>query len=370
MIKKDYYDVLGVDRGADSEEIKKAYRRCALKYHPDKNPGDSQAEERFKEASEAYEVLSDSEKRGIYDRFGHDGLSGAGFRGFSDFDFGFRGFEDIFSDVFGDIFGMRGRRSRGVRGNDLRYHLTIDFQEAVFGVEAKVKVPRMEACESCGGSGAEPPSKPESCPICHGSGQIRTQQGIFSISRTCTKCGGTGQIVKDPCKSCGGQGKVRKTRTITVKVPPGVETSTRLRLSGEGELGSGGGPPGDLYVVIEVRPHPIFQREGQDIFCHVPVTFTEAALGTEIEVPTLDGLVKMKVSSGTQSGTILTLKGKGVPHLNGHGRGDEHIIVKVETPTKLNKRQKELLKDFDLESNNKTHPEREGFFEKIKGIFD
>ncbi len=370
MIKRDYYEVLGVSRNADGEEIKRAYRQSALKYHPDKNPGDSQAEEKFKEASEAYEVLSDREKRDLYDRFGHDGLSGAGFRGFGDFDFGFRGFEDIFSDVFGDIFGMRGRRSRGVRGSDLRYHLTIDFEEAVFGVDAKVKVPRMETCESCDGTGAEPPTRPEGCPLCHGTGQIRTQQGIFSISRTCTKCRGSGQIIKTPCKACDGLGRVKKSRTITVKVPPGVETSTRLRLTGEGELGTGGGPPGDLYVVIEVRPHPIFEREGQDIYCQVPVTFPEAALGTEIDVPTLEGLVKMKVSSGTQSGTVLTLKGKGVPYLNGHGRGNEHVIVKVETPTKLSKRQKDILKDFALESGGETHPEREGFFEKVKGIFN
>jgi molecular chaperone DnaJ len=366
--KRDYYDVLGVGRNADSDEIKKAYRQSAMKFHPDKNPGNAQAEDKFKEASEAYEVLSDQEKRETYDRFGHEGLSGAGFQGFGDF--GFRGFEDIFSDVFGDIFGMRGGRSRRSRGSDLRYHLTIDFEEAFFGVDAKVKVPRMETCEDCEGIGAEPPTQPESCPLCHGSGQIRTQQGIFSIARTCSKCQGSGRFIKDPCRTCNGHGKIRESRTITVKVPPGVETSTRLRLNAEGELGTNGGPPGDLYVVIEVRPHPIFQREGTEIICEIPITFPDASLGTEIDVPTMEGLIKMKVLPGTQSGTVLTLKGKGVPYLNGRGKGNEHVIIKVETPTKLTKKQKEILRDFAQESGEDTHPERGGFFEKVKGLFD
>ncbi len=369
MDKNDYYEILGIQRNAAQEEIKKAYRRLALKYHPDKNSGDKSAEERFKELNEAYVVLSDPEKRDLYDRFGHAAFSGGGSGGFRDADFGFRGFEDIFSDVFGDIFGMGRRGSRGARGADLRYHLTIDFNEAVFGVDAKIQVPRHEACGRCGGNGAEPGTKPETCPTCRGTGQIRTQQGFFAISRTCNQCRGSGRIVKSPCTECKGAGRVKKTRTLTVKVPHGVETGTRLRLSGEGESGSGGAPPGDLYVVIEVRPHSIFTRDGSTIVVPVPITFPEAALGTEIEVPTIEGLVKMKIKPGIQSGEVLVLKGKGVPHLSGYGRGDQHIVIRVETPTKLTRRQKELLEDFLKDSRDETHPETRGFFEKVKDLF-
>lgn len=368
MNKRDYYETLGVQRGAGYEDVKKAYRKLALKYHPDKNPGDKSSEDKFKEATEAYEVLSDSEKRDIYDRFGHDGLAGSGYGGFEGF--GFRGFEDIFSDVFGDIFGMGRRRTRGTVGADLRYHLTIDFEEAVFGIEVNVKIPRHETCQECGGNGAMPGTEPETCPTCHGSGQLMSQHGILSFSRTCHHCRGSGQIIGDPCNLCHGTGKEKRSRTITVKVPPGVETGTRLRLSGEGESGSGGGPPGDLYVVIEVKKHPIFEREGNEIICHIPITFPEAALGVDLEVPTLEGLIKMKVSPGTQSGDIMRLKGKGVPHLNGHGRGSQHVIIHVETPKKLTKRQKELLSEFINESKKDTHPENSGFFEKVKGFFE
>jgi molecular chaperone DnaJ len=368
--KRDYYDILGVARDAGADEIKRAYRQSALKYHPDKNPGDKESEDKFKEATEAYEVLSDPEKRGIYDRFGHDGLRGAGYGGFRDFDFGFRGFDDFFSDVFGEIFGMGRRRTRGMKGADLRYHLTIDFNDAVFGIKTSIQVPRMETCDTCGGTGAQPGTKPEVCPVCRGEGQIRTQHGILAFARTCNHCRGTGNIIKKHCKDCNGTGKVKRSRTLTVKAPPGVETGTRLRLAGEGELGTGGGPPGDLYVVIEVKPHEIFNREGNDIICQVPITFPEASLGAEIMVPTLEGLQKMKISPGTQSGTVLTVKSKGVPYLNGHGRGDEHIIIHVETPNKLNKRQKELLQQFAEESKGDTHPENRGFFEKIKEQFE
>jgi molecular chaperone DnaJ len=367
--KADYYDTLGVQKNVGQEEIKKAYRKQALKFHPDKNAGDKAAEERFKEINEAYVVLSDPEKRQLYDRYGHAAFTGGGAGGFRDSDFGFRGFEDIFSDVFGDIFGTGRRGGRGARGADLRYHLTIDFTEAVFGVEAKIQVPRHEACEHCGGSGAEPPTQPETCPICRGTGQIRTQQGFFAVSRTCSHCRGTGRFIKSPCKQCRGSGKVKKSRTLTVKVPHGVESGTRLRLSGEGEKGSSGAPPGDLYVVIEVRPHQIFAREGNDIVVIVPITFPEAALGADIEVPTIEGLVKMKVKPGTQSGETHVIRGKGVPHLSGYGRGDQHVIIQVETPTKLSRRQRDILEEFSRESREETHPETRGFFEKVKEIF-
>jgi molecular chaperone DnaJ len=367
--KADYYDILGIQRSVGQEDIKKAYRKQALKYHPDKNAGDKGAEERFKEINEAYAVLSDPEKRDLYDRYGHAAFAGGGGGGFRDFDFGVRGFEDIFSDVFGDIFGAARRGARGARGADLRYHLTIDFNEAVFGVEAKIQVPRHEMCGHCNGNGAEPPGQPETCATCRGTGQVRTQQGFFAISRTCPQCRGTGRTIKNPCKECRGTGKVKKTRTLTVKVPHGVETGTRLRLSGEGESGSGGAPPGDLYVVIEVRPHPIFTRQGSDIVVVVPITFPEAALGAEIEVPTIEGLVKMKIKPGTQSGDTHALRGKGVPHLSGHGRGDQHVVIRVETPTKLTHRQRDLLEEFSRESREETHPETRGFFEKVKGIF-
>jgi molecular chaperone DnaJ len=365
--KNDYYDTLGVNRGAGQEEIKKAYRRLALKFHPDKNAGDKSAEEKFKEVNEAYAVLSDPEKRDLYDRFGQAAVSG-GAGGFRDFDFGFRGFEDIFSDVFGDIFGM-GRRGRGERGADLRYNLAIDFVEAVFGVEATIQVPRHETCEICGGSGAKPGTKPETCPTCRGTGQIRSQQGFFSISRTCSHCRGSGRIIRDACPECKGAGRVRKTRTLTVKVPHGVETGTRLRLTAEGELGYGSAPPGDLYVVIEVKPHPIFARDGNDIIVSVPITFPEASLGSEVEVPTIEGLTKMKIKPGTQSGELIVVKGKGVPHLSGYGRGDLKVVVRVETPTKLTRRQKELLEEFTKESRDDTHPQTRGFSEKLRGLF-
>ena len=369
MEKRDYYDVLGVSRDADADEIKKAYRKLALKYHPDKNPDDKQAEDLFREAAEAYEVLSDIEKRDMYDRYGHAGVAGGGFgNGFGDF--GFRGFDDIFNDVFGDIFGMGRRRSRGSRGADLRYHLTLDFNDAVFGVEAKIQVPRMVQCETCGGDGSRPGTSPQTCSGCRGTGQVRTQHGILTFSRTCPQCHGSGSIITDPCTDCDGTGKVKETRTLTVKVPPGVETGTRLKLSGEGELGAGGGPPGDLYVVIDVAEHPIFHRQGYDIICQVPITFPEAALGTEVKVPTLEGLKKMKISSGTQSGDTLMMKNLGVPRLNGHGRGNQHIIIQVETPTKLSRRQKELLEEFMQESGDDTHPGHRGFFDKVRGLFD
>ncbi len=367
--KADYYDILGVQKNVGQEEIKKAYRKQALKYHPDKNEGDKAAEEQFKEINEAYVVLSDPEKREIYDRYGHAAFEGGGAGGFRGFESGFRGFEDIFSDVFGDIFGAGRRGGRGTRGADLRYHLTIDFSEAVFGVETKIQVPRHETCEHCSGSGAEPPARPETCPTCRGTGQIRTQQGFFAVSRTCSHCRGTGRIIKSPCKECRGSGQVKKTRTLTVKVPHGVETGTRLRLSGEGEKGSGASVPGDLYVVIEVRPHPIFARQGNDIVVVVPITFPEAALGAEIEVPTIEGLIKLKIKAGAQSGETHVLRGKGVPHISGHGRGDQHVVMRVETPTKLSRRQRDILEEFRRESREETHPETRGFFEKVKEIF-
>ncbi|MBN2645583.1 MAG: molecular chaperone DnaJ [Desulfuromonadaceae bacterium] len=372
MAKRDYYEILEVNRNASEAEIKKAYRRLAVKYHPDKNPGDKQAEERFKELTEAYAVLSDNQKRATYDQFGHAGVDGSG-GGFSSG--GFRGspFEDIFGDIFGDIFntGSSSRRSsRGQRGDDLRYNLTISFEQAAFGTETSVQIPRHYSCETCGGSGAAPGTSPKTCPTCGGAGQVRYQQGFFQLTRPCPDCGGTGTRIETPCPDCHGSGRVKDKRKLSLKIPAGVETGTRLKLSGEGESGLYGGPPGDLYVVITVEEHPIFKREGRNVICETPISFTQAALGGDIEVPTLDGRVKMKVPAGTQSGKILKLAGKGIPDLQGHRRGDQLVVLRVETPTKLTARQKELLEEFARESGDDVHPIGKGFFDKVREIFD
>ncbi|MBW1659746.1 MAG: molecular chaperone DnaJ [Deltaproteobacteria bacterium] len=366
MIERDYYEILGVARSATQEEIKKAYRKLALKYHPDRNPDNKEAEERFKEASEAYEVLSDPEKRQIYDQFGHDGLKGTGFTGF-------RGFEDIFSsfgDIFGDFFGFGARsRSGPTRGDDLRYDLEITFEEAAFGKDVELEIPRTVRCETCGGTGAKPGTHPITCPACGGRGQVTRSQGFFSISTTCSTCQGTGQIIPEPCPDCGGTGRVKKKRKVALKIPAGVDTGSRLRLRGEGEAGERGGPPGDLYVVIHVKPHEFFERSGDDIYCKVPISFTTAALGGKVEVPTLEGVETIQIKKGTQSGEVFQLKGKGFPRLRGYGRGDEIIQVVVSVPKKLTKRQEELLREFaELEKkDNKVknlHREK-GFFKKM-----
>jgi len=369
--KRDYYEILEINRNASETEIKKAYRRLAIKYHPDKNPGDKEAEEQFKELSEAYAVLSDSQQRATYDQFGHAGLGGGG--GFSSggFNFGGTPFEDLFGDIFGDIFGGGGgaRRGRGRRGDDLRYNLTISFEEAAFGLETKVQVPRHQPCETCDGSGAAAGTSPRTCTTCQGHGQVRYQQGFFSLTRPCPECNGAGKVIDSPCKDCKGSGRIRKKKSISLKIPAGVETGTRLKLSGEGEAGSQGGPPGDLYVVITVAEHPIFQREGREVLCELPISFTQAALGCECEVPTLDGKVKMKIPAGTQSGKVLKLAGKGIPSLQGYGRGDQLVIVRVETPSKLTARQKELLEEFAREAGEDVHPMGKSFFDKVKELF-
>lgn len=367
--KRDYYEILEVNKNASETEIKKAYRRLAIQFHPDKNPGDKEAEEKFKELSEAYAVLSDAEKRATYDRFGHAGLNNSG--GFGG---GFSGagfdFSDVFGDIFGDIFGGgRQQRGRGRRGDDLQYNLEISFEEAAFGVEKSIDIPYNKACTTCKGSGAKPGTDAKTCPTCRGAGQVRFQQGFFSVSRPCNQCNGEGKVIESPCSDCRGTGNVRDRKTLSVKVPPGVETGNRLKVSGEGGQGAKGGNNGDLYVALSVKPHPIFVREGNDVICEIPVSFTQAALGTEVEVPTLDGKVSVKIPEGTQSGKIFRLKGKGVPVLQGYGRGDQHVVVKVETPTNLSKRQRELLEEFACVSGEECQPQRQSFLDKVMGMF-
>lgn len=345
-MKNDYYEILGVDREASTDEIKKCYRKLAMQYHPDRNPGDKEAEEKFKEAAEAYEVLSDEGKRQLYDRYGHEGLNNSGFRGFS-------GVEDVFasfSDIFGDIFGFGGARSRSRTaaraGADLRYDLEISFMEAAFGTTRDIDVEKYETCEQCGGTGATPGTKPETCPRCRGRGQVTQTSGFFSISTTCPQCRGEGQIITDPCRNCRGSGRSKIRKTVSVKIPAGVEAGSRLRLRGEGEQGDYGGPHGDLYVFIEVNPHEIFQRSGDDVICRISISFIQAALGASIEVPTLNGTEKLKIPRGTQPGKIFRLKGKGIPHLRGYGRGDQILETIVIIPTDLNRKQEALLKEF------------------------
>ncbi len=345
-MKRDYYTILGVERTASDDEIKKGYRRLALQYHPDRNPGDKEAEERFKEAAEAYEVLRDQEKRSIYDRYGHEGLNGSGFRGFSGFDDIFSNFSDIFEDVFG-FSGRRGQsRTTARQGADLRYDLSISFMDAAFGKTTEVEMERLVNCAACGGTGAAPGTEPSVCPTCRGAGQVTRSSGFFSVSSTCPHCQGAGRIIEHPCKDCRGAGKERATKTVQLKIPPGVETGVRLRLRGEGEEGSYGGPPGDLYVFIHVEPHELFQREGDDILCRISIPMTVAALGGQIEVPTLEGSEKIKIPKGTQPGHQFTLRGKGIAHLRGFGRGDQRIQTRVEVPRDLNKKEEKLLKEF------------------------
>jgi len=345
MTKRDYYEILGISRNASEEEIKKSYRKLAMRHHPDRNPGNKEAEEKFKEASEAYEVLRDPEKRDLYDNYGHEGLSGAGFRGFS-------GFEDIFSsfgDIFEDVFGFTGsRRSRAAAraGADLRYDLTITLMESAFGTAKEIDVEKFDICGECRGSGAEPGTSPEVCPRCRGSGQVTQSSGFFTISTTCPQCRGTGRILKKPCRVCLGAGRVRVKKKVQLKIPPGVETGSRLRLRGEGEEGQPGAPSGDLYVFIHVQEHEFFKRDGDDIYCQVPISITQAALGGSVEVPTLEGNEHLKIPRGTQSGKVFRLKGKGIPHLRGYGRGDQVIQTIIKVPTHLTRRQEELLKEF------------------------
>jgi len=370
--KRDYYEVLGVSRTVTEVELKSAYRKLALQYHPDRNPNNPDAEEKFKEVSEAYAVLADSEKRAVYDRFGHAGLGGAGQAAGFDPTI-FQDFSDIFGEFFGfgDIFGTGGgrRRSRVQRGADLREDLTLEFEQAFFGTEAKVTLRRHEACEECHGSGAAPGKGPTPCRACNGRGQVRYQQGFFSIARTCPTCQGSGNVITDPCLKCKGDGRLLRQRTIDAKVPPGVEDGTRIRFAGAGEAGPFGGPAGDLYVVLHVKDHPFFAREGNDLHCVVPISVAQAALGAEIRVPTMDGQHTLRVPDGTQPGTTFRVRGKGVPVLNGHGKGDLYIEVRVQIPARLNKRQKELLEELDALSQVDNQPLLRSLLGRMKDIF-
>ncbi|UZR29962.1 molecular chaperone DnaJ [Methylococcus mesophilus] len=374
MAKEDYYETLGVPRNASDSDIKTAFRRLAMKYHPDRNKDNPEAEERFKSAKEAYEVLSDPKKRSAYDQFGHAGvdpsMGGGG-------GFGFTGdnFSDVFGDVFGDIFGGGAgrRRGRGQRGADLRYNLELTLEEAVAGTETKIKVPTWVSCSECEGSGAKKGSSPVTCPTCHGQGAVRMQQGFFSVQQTCPTCRGTGQHVSDPCRVCYGQGRVQETKTLSVKIPPGVDTGDRIRLSGEGEAGEGGGPPGDLYVHIGVKEHAIFTRDGADLYCEVPISFPTACLGGELEVPTLDGKVVLKIPSETQTGRLFRVRGKGVKPVRGGVAGDLLCRVRVETPVHLNKEQTELIRQLDesLRGGGSHHsPQAHGWLDGVKQFFD
>ena len=370
MSKRDYYEVLGVDRDAADGDIKKAYRRVAMKYHPDRNPDDPDADMKFKEATEAYDILMDAEKRAAYDRFGHAGvdpnMGGGGFGGGN--------FSDIFGDVFGDIFGGgRGGRGGPQRGSDLRYTLDISLEDAVRGTTVEIKVPSLSTCEKCDGSGARKGSSPTTCGTCGGVGQVRMQQGFFQVQQTCPTCRGRGKTISDPCPACRGQGRVEKTRKLSVKVPPGVDTGDRIRLSGEGEAGPDGGPPGDLFVQMSVRQHNIFERDGKNLYCEVPITFVTAALGGELEVPTLDGRVKLKIPPETQTGKLFRLRGKGVKPVRGGSVGDLLCRAVVETPVHLNKEQKALLQQFEKSLGQDGHaqsPRQSSWFEGVKNFFE
>jgi molecular chaperone DnaJ len=366
MAKRDYYEILGVSRSSTEVEIKRAYRKLAVQHHPDKNPDDPHAEEKFKEAAEAYSVLSDAQKRAAYDRFGHAGVSGAAGGGF---DPGFSNIEDIFDMFgFGDMFGGRSsRRSTVQRGSDLRYDLEITLEDAAAGKDEKLQIPRLETCDQCKGSGAEAGTQPETCITCNGSGQTRYQQGFFSVMRTCPNCQGKGRIVRNPCKECRGQGRVEKQRTLEIKIPAGVETGSRLRVAGEGESGVGGGPTGDLYVVIHVKEHESFERQGANLYAAVPVTFAQAALGAEIKVKTLDGEEDLKVPAGTQTGTVFRLKNHGMPNLSGRGKGDLFVAVTLVTPKTLTKEQRKLLEQL-AQVEDKDFQD-ESFMDKVRNIF-
>ena len=369
MAKRDFYEVLGVERGASEAELKKAYRRLAMKHHPDRNPDDKASEEKFKEANEAYEVLSDASKRAAYDQYGHAGVDpqmGGGGGGGANFSV-------ISGDVFSAVFGGRrgGQRGGAQRGSDLRYTLELDLGEAVRGTTVTIRVPTLVNCKPCDGAGAKKGTSPVTCTTCGGIGQVRMQQGFFSVQQTCPRCHGSGKMISDPCTSCHGQGRVEEQKTLSVKVPPGVDTGDRIRLSGEGEAGSMGGPAGDLYVVVNVREHAIFQRDGKHLYCDVPISFADAALGGELEVPTLDGRVKLKIPEGTQTGKLFRLRGKGVAPVRGGGAGDLMCRVAVETPVHLDKRQRELLEEFrqSLEGDSSHSPKANGWFEGVKRFF-
>jgi molecular chaperone DnaJ len=362
--KRDYYEILGIERSATPAEVKTAFKKLAMQHHPDKNEGDKDAEERFKECSEAYAVLSDEEKRATYDRFGHAG-SGPGFS--EGFPFGGGNINDIFGDIFGEMFGGR-RRGAANRGADLRYNLELGFEDAAFGTETKLRIPRLVPCDDCRGTGSRGKGS-TTCPACQGSGQQRFQQGFFAVARTCSRCGGSGSVVADPCTTCRGDGRKAGEKEILLRVPPGLEDGSRIRLQAEGEPGERGGPSGDLYVVLSVRTHPIFQRDEQNVLIEVPISFTQAALGAELDVPTLDGKVKLKIPAATQTGKVFRLREKGIPSPTGHRRGDQLVSVRVETPGKLTKEQRDLLAKFAEISGEEQHPQSRGFFDKVRELF-
>ena len=379
MAKQDYYELLGVSQSASADEIKKAYRKKAMKYHPDRNPDDQEAETRFKEVSEAYEVLKDDQKRAAYDRYGHaafeDGAGGAG-GGFGGGGFGGGGFADIFEEMFGEAMGGRRSRRGTGRGADLRYNMEITLEEAFAGKQTSIRVPTSVTCDACDGDGAEPGTEPTSCPTCRGIGKVRAQQGFFTIERTCPTCEGMGRVINNPCKACGGAGRVRQEKSLQVTIPAGVDDGTRIRLAGEGEAGMRGAPPGDLYIFLSVKPHRFFSREGADIYCKVPVPMTKAALGGSVDVPTIDGSrAKVTVPAGSQPGTQFRLKSKGMSLLRSNQRGDMYVQLQVEIPVSLSKQQKQLLEEFEGEGGGesggeKSHPQTHSFFSKVKEFFE
>ena len=369
MSKRDFYEILGVNRDASSEDIKKAYRKLAMKHHPDRNPDNPKAEAQFKEAKEAYEILSDEQKRTAYDQYGHAGVDPQA-RGGA----GGGGFGDAFSDIFGDIFGGSGgsNRSNVYRGADLRYNLEITLEEAAHGSETRIRIPTMTSCETCDGSGAKKGTQPQTCPTCAGHGQVRMQQGFFSVQQTCPKCHGTGRYIPDPCNTCHGSGRVKHHKTLSVKIPAGVDEGDRIRLTGEGEAGVNGGPTGDLYVQIHLKPHTVFQREHDDLHCEMPVSFTTAALGGEIKVPTLDGAAHLKIPAGSQTGKAFRLRGKGIKGVRSHAHGDLLCHVVIETPVSLTDRQKELLREFEEISqgnDGRNNPKAQGWLDRVKDFF-
>ena len=376
MAKRDFYEILGVNRDASEDEIKKAYRKLAMKHHPDRNPDNPKSEEHFKEAKEAYEILSDGQKRAAYDQYGHAGVDpqagmggfgGAGAGGFSD------AFGGIFDEIFGGGGGARGGRSNVYRGADLRYNLEVTLEQAAFGTETKIRIPTMEVCEPCHGTGAKAGTQPKTCPTCQGSGQVRLQQGFFSIQQACPKCNGSGRFIADPCPSCHGAGRTKQHKTLSVKIPSGVDEGDRIRLSGEGEHGINGGPAGDLYVQIHLKPHAVFQREQNDLHCEMPISFTTAALGGDIDIPTLDAVAKIKIPAETQSGKTFRLRGKGIKGVRSHTHGDLMCHVVVETPVNLTDRQKELLRELEESSRDsgaKHNPRAKSWMDKVKEFFE
>jgi molecular chaperone DnaJ len=368
MAKRDYYEVLGVNKDASDEDIKKAYRKLAMKHHPDRNPDNPKSEERFKEAKEAYEILSDAQKRGAYDQFGHAGVDPTTAAGGA----GFGNFADAFGDIFSDIFGGNRGRSNVFRGADLRYNLEVSLEEAAHGTETRIRIPAMEECETCKGSGAKPGTSPTTCTTCNGQGQVRMQQGFFSIQQTCPRCHGTGKMVTSPCATCSGAGRIKRHKTLSVKIPAGVDEGDRIRLSGEGETGMNGGPPGDLYVVIHTRAHPVFQRDHNDLHCEMPISITTAALGGEIDIPTLDSYAKIKVPPETQTGKVFRLRGKGIKGVRAAAHGDLLCHVVVETPVNLTSRQRELLAELEAINQNdggRHNPRAKSWMEKVREFF-